>query len=81
MGRPNSHHSRSTFEDLLTRWFTIDLRDDARLWSGDCLPIAGDNVRLAVNWQGQDRLPAPSAGPIRLRVTLRNARLYSYWFE
>ena len=47
----------------------------------DCLSIAGDNVRLAVNWQRQGGMPVPSVGPIRLRISLRNARLYSYWFE
>jgi len=46
-----------------------------------CIPIADDNVRLAVNWQGQDGMPVPSMGPIQLRISLRNARLYSYWFE
>ncbi|MBV7336530.1 hypothetical protein KFU94_51530 [Chloroflexi bacterium TSY] len=47
----------------------------------NCVPIAEDNVRLAVNWQGQDGIPEPSGGPIQLRVFLRSARLYSYWFE
>lgn len=46
-----------------------------------CLPIVGDSVRLVVNWQGRGGMPAPSVGPIRLRVSLHNARLYSYWVE
>lgn len=46
-----------------------------------CTPIADDNVRLAGNEQGQDGMPAPSVGPVQLRVFLRNAQLYSYRFE
>ncbi len=44
----------------------------------DCQPITEDSTRLAVHWQGQERLPA---GQLRLRVYLNEARLYSYWVE
>lgn len=46
-----------------------------------CIPLAADAVRWAVAWQGQDRLPAATVGPIRLRLHVRQAHLYSYWME
>jgi len=44
----------------------------------NCLPLTGDSTRLSVQWQGQAQLPD---GPLRLRVYLQNASLYSYWVE
>lgn len=38
-----------------------------------CIPIADDNVRLTVKWEGQDGMPVIAGGPIQLRVFLRNA--------
>ncbi len=45
------------------------------------IPLTEDGVCLAVRWRGQERMPAISAGPIQLRISLRDAHLYSYWFE
>ena len=47
----------------------------------DSIPISDDGVRLAVGWRRQERMPANAAGPIQLRIWLRDARLYSYWIE
>ncbi|MSP12885.1 MAG: hypothetical protein EXR62_08000 [Chloroflexi bacterium] len=47
----------------------------------DCVPFTGDSVRHPVSWQHPARLPAPAIGPIRLRVYLKRARLFSFWFE
>ncbi len=47
----------------------------------NAVPVCEDGVRLAVRWRALDRMPAAAAGPVRLRVRLRAARLYSYWFE
>ena len=47
----------------------------------DCVPFTGDSARQTVSWVGQARLPSPSTGPIRLRVYLRRAKLFSFWFE
>ena len=42
-------------------------------------PVAGDQMDAVVSWG--DRILAPlTGGHIRLRITARNARLYSYWF-
>ena len=45
------------------------------------LPVAQDSVRVAVRWREQEAMPVNSAGPVQLRIWLREARLYSYWFE
>ncbi len=42
-------------------------------------PLAGDRPRAVVRWKSGN--PESSGGqPIRLRFTLRNARLYSFWY-
>ena len=45
------------------------------------IPLTADGVCQVVRWGSEERLPAASAGSIQLRIWLRNARLYSYWFE
>jgi len=46
---------------------------------GECVEIRGDGVRQEVRWKGRAGLPA--GGRIRLRLHLKNARLYSLRFE
>jgi hypothetical protein len=45
------------------------------------IPLTTDGVCLAVRWRAEERMPADSAGPMQLRIWLRDARLYSYWLE
>jgi hypothetical protein len=42
----------------------------------DCLALRADSVRSSIRWKDHDRLN--TAGPLRLRFHLRNARLFSY---
>ena len=42
----------------------------------DCEPVCGDGVRQSIRWAKHDRLPGDQ--PIRLRFTMRNAKLYSF---
>lgn len=44
--------------------------------AADCLPLRADAVRHPVRWKEHDRLN--TAGPLRLRFHLSNARLFSY---
>ena len=44
---------------------------------GACLLLAV-YLSYRFGWRGQERLPG---GPLRLRVHLRQARLYSYWVD
>ena len=63
----------------------VEITDvDGRPFDGfelaNCRPITGDSVAHPVSWQGAPS-PEPLADPwIRLRVTARNARLYSLFF-
>lgn len=43
--------------------------------------IREDSVRQQVVWPKHSTMPDTSNGPIRLRFSLTNADLYSYWFE
>ena len=43
--------------------------------------VREDSVRQQVVWPGHSGMPDISDGPIRLRFSLTNAELYSYWFE
>ena len=43
-----------------------------------CTPIQGDGLRHEVRWPGAE---LPVGEPVRVRVTARQARLFSLWFE
>lgn len=45
------------------------------------IPLAEDHARQQATWQGEERIPAHCDRPVQLRFRLRNAKLYSYWFE
>lgn len=47
----------------------------------DCVPCSGDGVRQAIRWRGGQHLPPADVGPVRLKLHLREAKLYSFWFE
>jgi len=46
-----------------------------------CAPITGDSVRHAVRWTGGTGLKVLDGTPVRLRFSMRNARLYAFWSE
>ena len=46
-----------------------------------CVPFTGDSVRHRVEWRGAPGTPSPAAGPFMLRFHLKDARLYSFWFQ
>ena len=45
----------------------------------DCIPVQGSGVRTAVRWQ-QKQLRSLRGQSVQLRITLRNAALYAFWF-
>ena len=47
----------------------------------DCIPVTGDRPKGEVTWQGDPELGALADQDVRLRFTLREGSLYSYWFE
>jgi len=44
----------------------------------DCDPISGDRLSHTVTWHGDSDLGVPDGVPVRLRFTLRYARLYAF---
>ena len=47
----------------------------------DSVCLTADGVRQPVLWGEREFLPKETEGPVQLRFWLRDARLYSYWFE
>ena len=45
------------------------------------IPLTADGACQPVEWRQKEFMPAESEGPVQLRIWLRDARLYSYWFE
>ncbi|MXX25433.1 MAG: hypothetical protein F4Z82_08335 [Caldilineaceae bacterium SB0668_bin_21] len=65
---------------------TVELLDvDSRPVPGygaeDATSLNEDSVRQAVVWGENSRMPDPANGPVRLRISVTNAEIYSYWFE
>ena len=65
---------------------TVELLDvDSRPVPGygaeDATSLIEDSVRQAVVWGENVRMPDPASGPVRLRISMTNAEIYSYWFE
>ena len=48
--------------------------------SGDCTPIIGDFIDRRVSWKGGD-VSALAGKPVRLRIELKDAALYSFQFQ
>jgi hypothetical protein len=55
-----------------------DGRPLAGFTAADAEPVRGDSVELGVSWKGQKDLSALKGRRVKLRVQLRNARLYSF---
>ncbi len=45
----------------------------------DCEPVRANRTAAPVRWRGGPELPAPDGRPVRLRFSLRNGELYSFW--
>ena len=46
----------------------------------ECTPLQGDNIAQIVSWKSGKNLCSLSGKPIRLKVSLKNANLYSFKF-
>jgi hypothetical protein len=47
----------------------------------NCEPITADAVKQAVSWKGSESLGALQRKPVRLRIEMKNAQVYSLWSE
>lgn len=48
---------------------------------GANVPFSGDSIDHVVNWKGQENLEAFAGKAVRLQFRLKQAELYSFWFE
>lgn len=46
-----------------------------------CVPVFGDELDRAINWDGDRTLSSLNGIPVRLRITLKDADLYSFKFS
>ncbi|PYY04992.1 MAG: hypothetical protein DMG69_28225 [Acidobacteria bacterium] len=49
--------------------------------AGDCSPIRSDNMRHLVRWRGKTNVADLRGKHVKLRFTLHDGDLYSFWFE
>ena len=47
----------------------------------NCEPIQGDATLARIKWNGAPAAVGPAAEPFRVRFSLRNGSLYSFWFS
>ena len=51
-------------------------------WSRDASkPLTTDQLKVRMEWEGKDSLESLSGQSVRFRFHLKNAHLYSFWFE
>ena len=48
---------------------------------GNSIPLAADGARQPAVWREREFMPADSESPVQLQIWIRDASLYSYWFE
>ena len=49
--------------------------------AGDCTPIRGDSIDIPVRWKGGSDVLAAAGSHVRLEFRLKNAKLFSFWFD
>lgn len=47
----------------------------------DCKPLHGNHTSSEIHWQNGSEMSGLAGQPIRLRIDLNNAELYSFWFS
>jgi len=66
---------------IIVELLDVDSRPLAGYSAEDATSLSDDSVRQPVVWGENSRVPDPANGPVRLRISLTKARLFSYWFE
>ena len=66
-------------------WLLVELQDEeGRPVEGytlkTCETIVANAIKAGVSWQGAGRRIPTDRGPLRLRVVMRSAKLYSFRF-
>jgi hypothetical protein len=47
--------------------------------AANCVPLRIDKTRVAVQWKGGENLRSIAAQSVRIRFTMQNGRLFSFW--
>ncbi len=47
----------------------------------DSIPVTTDQLKVRMEWEGKDSLESLSGQRVRFRFHLKNAHVYSFWFE
>jgi hypothetical protein len=66
-------------------WLAVEIQDVTRkpipgFALGDCEKLQGDSLDQAVRWRGSKNLGALAGVPVRLRIVLKDADLFSLRF-
>ncbi len=67
--------------ELRTEVLDLDGKPIAPFTAENCVPVAADKTRADITWRGAKNLAALAGKPVRLRFTLRNGSLYSFWLS
>ena len=65
--------------ELLVEVLTLDGKPYGPYTAENCVPLRGDSTRQRVTWRGAESLARASNKNVRLRFTLANGSLYSFW--
>ncbi|MFP6692056.1 MAG: hypothetical protein VB875_03490, partial [Pirellulales bacterium] len=67
--------------ELRVELLTHDGKPIAGHRAANCLPITGDGIDLPIAWKTRTKLVGLDHARIRLRFSLKNARLFSFWVD
>ncbi len=67
--------------ELRVELLTHDGKPIAGHRAADCLPITGDGIDLPIAWKTRKKLIGLDHARIRIRFSLKNARLFSFWVD
>jgi hypothetical protein len=65
--------------ELRVEVLTLDGKNYGPFTAEKCVPLRGDSTRQRVTWRGVESLARASNKNVKLRFTLTNGSLYSFW--
>ena len=65
--------------ELRVEVLTLEDKDYGPFTAEKCVPLRGDSTRQRVTWRGVETLARASNKNVKLRFTLTNGSLYSFW--
>jgi hypothetical protein len=65
--------------ELRVEVLTLEDKNYGPFTAANCVPLRGDSTRQRVTWRGVESLARASNKNVKLRFTLTNGSLYSFW--